>query len=629
MPVRMFKTTTLKDTSCLARMQEATLALPKAKPSSQYEVLGCETGFIKQLTQKELEEKRAKGLCFYCDQKYVPGHKCPGQLYSLEVSVDEEDQKDEVCIDTEVRGKCISNNESQRLSQLMQLQEETTGRFDDNFTLKQLLSTYEDVFAMPTALPSPRAHDHTITLLPNTPPVTVRPYRLPPNKKDNLKQMVKELLDAGVIRVSQSPFSSPTVMVKKKDGTWRMCVDYRQFNKFIIKDKFPIPMVEELIDELCGAQVFSKLDLRSSYHQIKIKDGDIYKTTFRTHQGHYEFLVMPFGLTNAPSTFQSLMNQSKCIFLAPKVEYLGHVLSAQGLANDPLKIQAMALWPIPKTLKQLRGFLRLTGYYRMFIKNYSIISQPLTKLLKKNEFHWSTKAEVAFNQLKQAMMSSPVLALPNFKKEFVVETDASGSGLPSSQGKTVIFVVVDRLSKYAHFMALLKFSWTLSSSFMDCLILLSVTEIRCLECYLRCITGDKPKEFYGQPPPTYVPYKSEDSPVESVDRSLQAREQTIQQLKFHLQRSQDRMRNLANKHRTYRQFEVGMWVYVKLQPHRHVTLRKSAYMEASRVLQAVDSEGLLLKTPTAILYRRLGKVRNSPVMYVLVQWIGESVEDAT
>nr|GEV88613.1 retrovirus-related Pol polyprotein from transposon TNT 1-94 [Tanacetum cinerariifolium] len=290
------------------------------------------------------------------------------------------------------------------------------------------------------------------------------------------------------------------------------------------------------------------------------------------------------------------------------------------LAIDPLKIQAMALWPIPKTLKQLKGFFRT---------------------------HWilleSTEAEVAFNQLKQAMMSSPVLALPNFKKEFIVETNASGSGigvvlhqeghpitylskalsprhqalstyekeflavmmdldrwrgLPSPQGKTVIFVVVDRLIKYAHFMAL-HHPFTASivaQVFMDNVfklhglphsiisdrdkVFLSNFGSHCLKCMIE----DKPKEFYGQPPPTYVPYESKYSLVESVDR-------------------------------TDKQFKVGMWVYVKLQPHR--------------VLQAVNSEGLLLKSLTLILDRRLGKVRNLPVMYVLVQWNGESVEDAT
>ncbi|GJR76407.1 putative mitochondrial protein [Tanacetum coccineum] len=178
-------------------------------------------------------------------------------------------------------------------------------------------------------------------------------------------------------RYSQSPYSSPIVMVKKKDGTWKMCVDYRQLNKYIVKDKFPILVVEELLDELKGAHFFSKLDLRSGYYQIRMHEDDIEKIAFRTHERHY-FLVMPFGLTNAPSTFQSLMNT---------------VFKPKGISTDPFKIKAMQNCPTPVNVKQLRGFLGLTGYYRRFIRNYVIISKPLTTLLKKNSFAWNSSAQ--------------------------------------------------------------------------------------------------------------------------------------------------------------------------------------------------------------------------------------------
>uniref|UniRef100_A0A2N9EMM8 RNA-directed DNA polymerase n=1 Tax=Fagus sylvatica TaxID=28930 RepID=A0A2N9EMM8_FAGSY len=208
-------------------------------------------------------------------------------------------------------------------------------------------------------LPPKRNHEHQILLKQGVPPHCQRLYRYPHYQKTKIEKIVKDLLDSGCVRPSQSPFASPALLVRKADGSWRMCVDYRGLNKETVKDKFPILVVDELLDELLGAVVFSKLDLRLGYHQIRMREEDIEKTVFKTHEGHYEYLVMPFGLTNAPFTFQALMNE---------VEYLRHIISGEGMKTDPKKIAAMVDWPIPKSLKALRGFLGLTGYYKKFIK---------------------------------------------------------------------------------------------------------------------------------------------------------------------------------------------------------------------------------------------------------------------
>ncbi|GAU37038.1 hypothetical protein TSUD_207440 [Trifolium subterraneum] len=314
--------------------------------------------------------------------------------------------------------------------------------------LQEILSKFSEVFHDSIRLPPKRAQSHQINLYSDQGAVTARPYRYPHHHKEEIERQVNELLEAGVIRQSMSAFSSPVILVKKKDQSWRMCVDYRALNKATIPDKYPIPIVDELLDELFGAAIFSKIDLKSGYHQIRVNDNDIHKTAFRTHNGHYEFLVMPFGLMNAPATFQATMNDLFRPYLRKfvlvffddiliysknlsehSVDYLGHIISGKGVAVDPEKVKCVMDWPIPKNVKGVRGFLGLTGYYRKFIKDYGKIAKPLTVLTKKDNFMWDTEATLAFEKLKIIMTSAPVLILPNFNIPFEVECDASGKGI--------------------------------------------------------------------------------------------------------------------------------------------------------------------------------------------------------
>lgn len=309
--------------------------------------------------------------------------------------------------------------------------------------VQQLLDQHATVFKDPQTLPPHRALDHAIHLVSGAVPVNYRPYRYSPLQKDEIERQVAEMLKAGIITPSISHFASPVLLVKKKDGTWRFCVDYRRLNAITIKSKFPLLVIDELLDELGGAKWFSKLDLKAGYHQIRMREEDEYKTAFKTHHGQFQFRVVPFGLATAPGTFQCNMNvflagpnrkyvlvfmddilvfsmtledhiqhlrsvfeilaenqlcvkQSKCVFAQQSMEYLGHIISDQGVATDPAKTEAMIKWHVPTNVTELRGFLGLTGYYRKFVRNYGLMAKPLTALLKKQAFHWSDTAHQAF-----------------------------------------------------------------------------------------------------------------------------------------------------------------------------------------------------------------------------------------
>ncbi|XP_074363636.1 uncharacterized protein LOC141704251 [Apium graveolens] len=543
---------------------------------------------------------------------------------------------------------------------------------EDFLEFQKLKQTYVSVFDEPKDLPPTTGiFDHKIPLKEDEGSVNIRPYRYHLKERDIIEQLIQEMLERGLIQGSSSPFASPVVLVGKKDGTRRLCIYYRELNRKTIKDKFPIPVIDELIDELSGAKVFCKLDLRSGYHQLRLHLDDVFKTAFKTYTGHYKFLVMPFGLTNAQASFQSWMNAifrpllrksvlvffddvlvysknrqehwlhleavlqlmskndmhikpSKCFFVVKKIEYLGHLISKKGIETNPQKLAAVNSWQVPNTVKELREFLGLAGYYRKFVKDYALISKLLTDLLRIGAFQWSTEAQHAFEKLKQALTTAPVLDVPDFEETFVIETYASKRGIGAfwlskllgfeyeiqyKHGKEniaadallrakgteilclAIFVVasnledlikdnykdgqwlevVDGLSKYAHFMAL-SHPYTAVGVAQKSLFSIHGTKFLLSSAYHHA-TDDQTevvnrmtpyKVVYGQPPPLYLPYLPGEVLNDEVDRSLQRREQILIALKNHLTKAQQRMKNQADKHRFDRNFSISDWIIAKI-----------------------------------------------------------------
>ncbi|KAA0067940.1 pol protein [Cucumis melo var. makuwa] len=324
---------------------------------------------------------------------------------------------------------------------------------------------YPDVFPdeLPR-LPPPREIDE---LEPDTAPISRASYRMALTELKELKVQLQELLDKGFIRPSLSPWGAPVLFVKKKDGSMRLCIDYRELNKVTVKNRYLLPRIDDLFDQLQGATVFSKIDLRSGYHQLRIRDSDIPKTAFRSRYGHYEFIVMSFGLTNTPAMFMDLMNRVFKDFLdsfvivfiddiliyskteAEHEKHLHQVLETlranklEGVSVDPAKIEVVTNWPRPSTVSEIRSFLGLAGYYRRFVEDFSRIASPLTQLTRKGTpFVWSPTCESSFQELKQKLVTAPILTVPDGSGSFVIYSDASKKGLGCvlmQQGKVVAY----------------------------------------------------------------------------------------------------------------------------------------------------------------------------------------------
>ncbi|GJW67106.1 reverse transcriptase [Tanacetum coccineum] len=779
MPIRIFgPLTTLADAFAMARMQEATnaamkprytpsntsyksssfgggykttrllpkpttapLALPAHNPSISGIRFPNNSTFRKQLTQKELEEKRAKNQCFYCEQRYTPGHKCSGHVYSLEVigeskeqeediikqviDVNEEDDNVEMCHAAFYNS--VQETPKISLNALSGVNSYQTMRVR-GMVGKQPLHILVDSGSTHNFVDIISAKKFGCKIRPTTPLLVLvangqeivcsyecRPFNwsiqgqsyscdamlLPfggcemvlgvqwlstlgdikwnfKNLTMEFELMGKRIMLRGTKQTTLQSMQGKNVQKKSKNREAElyslMLGVYLQLNKYIVKDKFPIPVIEELMDELGGSAAFSKLDLRSGYHQIRMNEEDVGKTAFKTYEGYYEFLVMLFGLTNAPSTFQSLMNtifkpflrKFTLVFFDDILVYRGrggrvlsHVISGKGVATDPSKIKAIKHWPVPSTLKQLRGFLG-TGIGSMLCQKghplaYLIVSFMASDVMDKVKTSWEgdDTMQQLIKSLRDHSYKGNKLTLEGdllkrkgrimvgnnveLRKQLVDYFHESAVGghsgvlvttkklaakhdlsaypsllqplpmdfrekLPNSQGKTVIMVVVDRLSKYAHFMPL---SHPFNANQVAQVFLDGVYKIHGLpesivsdrdksdgktevvnRC-LGCMCGEKPKEWvkwlplaeffyntnfhsainttpyetvYCQIPPIHIPYVPGDSRVESVDRTLQNREEAINMLNFYMKRAQDRMKSQADKLRTDRELEVAQKV---------------------------------------------------------------------
>ena len=308
-------------------------------------------------------------------------------------------------------------------------------------------------------------------------PIKQPPRRVPYAKRDEAAQEVQRMLDTGVIEPSNSPWSSPVVLVTKKDGSLRYCIDYRKLNSVTIKDSYPLPRIDDSLDALRGSKWFSCLDLASGYWQLMLDPADKEKTAFVTQQGLFQFRVLPFGLCNAPATFERLMESvlaglnfetcllylddiivfsdtfekhidglekvlqrlrsaglkvfpKKCQFFQEEVAFLGHVVNRDGIATSPDKISAVQEWPIPNNVHDVRSFLGTCSYYRRFIKNFAEIARPLHRLTEKHaSFHWTEQCQESFQSLKRALTTSPILRYPKMELPFILDTDASGFAL--------------------------------------------------------------------------------------------------------------------------------------------------------------------------------------------------------
>jgi len=373
-----------------------------------------------------------------------------------------------------------SSTHSQRLAEAFKRNSTSANPLTDepvpSEEIPSYLREFSTVFSKKSfdALPNPKPWDHAIELVPGEKPTGCKVYPLSPSEQKELDVFLQENLNSGRIRPSKSPMASPVFFIKKKDGSLRLVQDYRALNAITIKNKYPLPLISELIEKLRGARYFTKLDVRWGFNNVRMKEGDEWKAAFRTNRGLFEPLVMFFGLTNSPATFQTMMNDifrdliaegvvvvylddiliftetaeqhqeitrrvlellrenqlflkpDKCEFQKTKVEYLGVIISHNSVEMDPVKVAGVAEWPAPSTKKEVQSFLGFTNFYRRFIRDFSRHARPLFDLTKNDaKFRWSTEEQSAFDGLKAQIVSAPILSSPDNSRPFRIEADSS------------------------------------------------------------------------------------------------------------------------------------------------------------------------------------------------------------
>ena len=355
---------------------------------------------------------------------------------------------------------------------------------EQQLKLYNLLLSHADIFATGDDDLGRTNHlSHTISTGSHM-PIRQQARRMPPYQRSEVKELLESMLARDVIQPSKSPWASPIVVVRKKDGSARFCVDYRKLNSITHKDAYPLPRIDDTLDTLAGSQWFSTLDLVSGYWQVEVAESDRAKTAFITQEGLFEFKVMPFGLCNAPATFQRLMNLvlagvqwseclvylddiivlgktyedhlqnlstvlhklqcanlrlklPKCAFCRKEVLYLGHKVSREGVSTDPMKVEKVANWPTPTTTQEVQQFLGLSSYYRKFIQNFTSIARLLQRLTERGRtFAWTTGCANSFAVLKQRLTSAPILVFPDCSKPFILDTDASQDGIGAVLSQT-------------------------------------------------------------------------------------------------------------------------------------------------------------------------------------------------